>query len=59
MVANVPTYPLTVLTTLKEPDPVIGPMVVVPRPTALTLTNSLSTFRTSPGKIEEIPEIPK
>ena len=59
VVAKVPTNPLSVLTTLKEPVPVIGPIVVVPRPTALTLTNSLSTFKTSPGKIEEIPEIPK
>ena len=35
-VAEVPTNPLSTLTTLKLPVPVIGPIDVVPRPTPST-----------------------
>ena len=51
-----PTTPLSTLTRLNVPDPVIGPTAVVPKPTKLTFMNSLSTFSRSPLAIVPIPD---
>ena len=58
-VAVDPTNPLSTLTTLIAPEPIIGPAAVVPSPTPATFIYSSSTLRISPETTDPIPESPK